>query len=82
MSLMNSIQSTEETRQTLRSILAAVYADIDEDIERLVQRKADLQTEFKAIDGALLRLIEGDPLPAITEVKQPEEEKPDVQAAD
>lgn len=87
MSLMQSIEATEESRQTIRTILAGLYADIDADIERLMQRKADLRTEFEAIDRALLRQIEGEPLPAIVEAKKPEEaeeekeEKADVEAA-
>lgn len=72
------IQSVNDARDVLRAVIAGAYEEADSIIERVVLFKMDLHTEFKALDDAFARIIDGDQVPAAdVEAKQEEAKEPD-----
>jgi hypothetical protein len=79
MSLIFLIEAIEEVKQTLNAVAAALCHDEDVKIAQSEQKKTEIKIEFSAAIERLTRLIEGDPVPNITEK---EAEKPDEDLSD
>lgn len=61
MSLYSIIARIEEERRLNQTLLTSLLEATDAEIQRLEERKSDLQQEFAERDASLLRIIEDEP---------------------
>ena len=70
--IMEMIAKIERERALNTMLLERLLEGLDNDIQALEQKKADLREEFSERDASLLRLIEGNPHPVAVPKPAPE----------
>jgi len=78
LSLLAIVSTLEQERSFTKRLLASLLEGLDADIQRLIEKKAQLVEEFSELDASLARLIDGGtvPEPVIQRVEpEPEAEE-------
>lgn len=63
MSLLAIVSTLEQERNLNKTLLASLIESLDADMQRIVEKKANLIEEFAERDASLARLIDGGTLP-------------------